>query len=68
MSKIMPSSAALAAAMPQVVRRQASGTGHHPGLWVTRLMRISALIAERAIKPFVIGRNYVVDKAMCWEA
>jgi len=67
-SEIMPSPEAPAKATPQVVRRQASGTGHHLGLGVTRLMPISALIAERSVKAFVIGRNYVVDKAMCWAA
>ena len=31
----------------------------------TALMPISALRAERAVKPFVLGRNYELAKAMC---
>ena len=31
-------------------------------------MQIGALRAENAIRPFVIGRNYVLAEAMCWAA
>jgi len=53
----MPSLRGLRAAERLPLRLPATGTGHYLGLGLRRLMPKSTLIAERAVKPFVIGRK-----------
>lgn len=53
----MPSPRGLRAAERLPLRLPTTGTGHYLGLGLTSLMPKSTLIAERAIKPFVIGRK-----------
>ena len=54
---VMPRSAAAAAEFSLMATRLSVETGHYRMLGIRSLMHMSALLAERAIRPFAVGRK-----------